>query len=938
MLAVIACEQHVCWYTSHSVGKLSVHLVEASPEYSDELDYGGQISGQNQTCSKMTHYCYALWKEIPSDYNHSAPRIVIIAQGCWESTGKQDCENISCVTKRKPPKALNDTNFCCCKGDFCNGNMTQLYYTEDTEILELPDNKVSKKSNTLALVIFIIVFLILAACLPVFVLLGQNLNKSKNKNVKNPSDFMHLVENGTVYNPKLSHRNVKMKELIGQGRYGSVWKGCDERVGTNGSTEYLLFLSLAPNGSVQDFLNANVLDWNTFCNMGLSIAKGLAYLHSDIKRGDKSKPCISHRDLNTKNILVKEDLTCVICDLGFATKISGSRYYYNGEEQHAEIKSINDVGTLRYMSPEVLDGAVNLRDCETALKQIDVYALGLILWEIATQCTDFYPPGIDCPTYRLPFEAETSHPTFEQMQILVCKHRARPLFPDQWRDVPAVRAVKETIEDCWDQDAEARLTALCVEERFNELTCMSERQKVGFYSASGNVTHAGVMLQNSQNVFVSNGHREETCTSQSTVDSSLTLTPANPKNSNELKEICPQLTVQPYQGRNPCLERNLMLHNQCDPVSAELIDKSEKSSNLSRLQTNEYQNFNSADTLTDSSYSPYANYSEPLLRSTATASTPIATIPFVQNVKGERTTWTPKQSNLSKSLIQKKKLSWKNVKRVLEARMKANLPSHEKESNINLISSDNYVNSNLSSPVAPQESKLGTQVFLHNGKIETTINRELGMYKDKNIDFVENSRNFLLKLEKQSVRPNTLPLSCATELVTTQNETKKKEAANVPKKIDSPIFNQTKRFVKSEWLCGSGSGIKSRVNVKEFSAETTELRTLRLQSKIVGSATMAENLSSDSIEVGSLGDSFGAYVESQNDEKIGMSFNLTVRDAMEVKPCGDLFTSTNKIKRKGRLSLHDDRIMSGIECSKLKTSHCHFIFKSIDDIKFGQNI
>lgn len=77
------------------------------------------------------------------------------------------------------------------------------------------DNKVSKKSNTLALVIFIMVFLILAACLPVFVLLVQNLNKSKNKNVKNPSDFMHLVENGTVYNPKLSHRNVKMKELIG---------------------------------------------------------------------------------------------------------------------------------------------------------------------------------------------------------------------------------------------------------------------------------------------------------------------------------------------------------------------------------------------------------------------------------------------------------------------------------------------------------------------------------------------------------------------------------------------------------------------------------------------------------------------------------------------------------------------------------------------------
>ena len=32
-----------------------------------------------------------------------------------------------------------------------------------------------------------------------------------------------------------------------------------------------------------------------------------------------------------------------------------------------------------------------------------------------------------------------------------------------------VRSLKETIEDCWDQDADARLTALCVEERLLEL-------------------------------------------------------------------------------------------------------------------------------------------------------------------------------------------------------------------------------------------------------------------------------------------------------------------------------------------------------------------------------------------------------------------------------------------------------------------------------------
>ena len=69
------------------------------------------------------------------------------------------------------------------------------------------------------------------------------------------------------------------------------------------------------------------------------------------------------------------------------------------------------------------------------------------------------------------------HPTFEQMQVLVSRHKARPLFPALWRDWTAVRLVRETVEDSWDQDAEARLTALCVEERLQELPTLWDRQR-----------------------------------------------------------------------------------------------------------------------------------------------------------------------------------------------------------------------------------------------------------------------------------------------------------------------------------------------------------------------------------------------------------------------------------------------------------------------------
>lgn len=46
---------------------------------------------------------------------------------------------------------------------------------------------------------------------------------------------------------------------------------------------------------------------------------------------------------------------------------------------------------MRYMAPEVLEGSVNLRDCETALKQVDVYTLGLLYWETFMRCSDLFP-------------------------------------------------------------------------------------------------------------------------------------------------------------------------------------------------------------------------------------------------------------------------------------------------------------------------------------------------------------------------------------------------------------------------------------------------------------------------------------------------------------------------------------------------------------------
>lgn len=63
--------------------------------------------------------------------------------------------------------------------------------------------------------------------------------------------------------------------------------GVDERVSMEGSVEYLLVLSFAPGGTLTDFLRTHMIDWITFCKMGLSMVKGLAYLHTDIHKGGK---------------------------------------------------------------------------------------------------------------------------------------------------------------------------------------------------------------------------------------------------------------------------------------------------------------------------------------------------------------------------------------------------------------------------------------------------------------------------------------------------------------------------------------------------------------------------------------------------------------------------------------------------------------------------
>lgn len=59
-------------------------------------------------------------------------------------------------------------------------------------------------------------------------------------------------------------------------------------------------------------------------------------LHSDLY-----KPAVSHRDLNSRNVLVKADGTCVIIDFGLSMKLTGNRPARHGEEDNAAISEVS---------------------------------------------------------------------------------------------------------------------------------------------------------------------------------------------------------------------------------------------------------------------------------------------------------------------------------------------------------------------------------------------------------------------------------------------------------------------------------------------------------------------------------------------------------------------------------------------------------------------
>lgn len=443
--------------------------------------------------------CFGLWEQRPGG------EVLLLKQGCW--TSQPDCLSDQCLVTAPPAHIHKGSyRFCCCSRDLCNAQFREALSTAPPPVHKLPDAG-GLPGNSSALVAVGTVAVAILAVMLLFC--GYTLLTGKKKL---SSSSLNVEENAAT--PCGDMDDLKLWELIGRGRFASVYRGslsnhtvavkvfssshrqkyanqraiyhlpllqqqqdlahflsAHERSDGEGCVQHLIVMDYYPHGSLSHFLSRSSMDWASCCRMVLGVTRGLSFLHSEVHVGDQSKPAVAHRDVNSSNVLVRSDLSCVLS--GFSLSMSLSRDPGGGHRDPGSV-AISEAGALRYRAPELLSGTLDLHEYGTALKQVDVYALGLLFWESFRRCHDLFLARA-APHFELAFEAELGQePSLEDMHELVAREKYRPLFPSEWKhNSPVLRLLKETMEDCWDHDAEARLSAQCAEERLSQLSLLN---------------------------------------------------------------------------------------------------------------------------------------------------------------------------------------------------------------------------------------------------------------------------------------------------------------------------------------------------------------------------------------------------------------------------------------------------------------------------------
>ncbi|KAF9974353.1 hypothetical protein BGZ73_002239 [Actinomortierella ambigua] len=189
----------------------------------------------------------------------------------------------------------------------------------------------------------------------------------------------------------------------------------------------VLVMDYAEGGSLKTAIEKRRLpDWSTRTRIAQEIVCGIDYMH---EKG------VLHGDLKSANVLLTRYMEVRLCDFGFATATSIAR----SAEDSGSLR-----GSLRWMAPELFASQPRYST------KSDMYAYGIVLWEMASGCT-------------IPFEDESDNSKIASK----VKSGMREVIPD---DIPSEYSeYRSWIERCWKQDPHERPEAVDLVPRIDEL-------------------------------------------------------------------------------------------------------------------------------------------------------------------------------------------------------------------------------------------------------------------------------------------------------------------------------------------------------------------------------------------------------------------------------------------------------------------------------------
>src|SRR4030095_13151286 len=192
----------------------------------------------------------------------------------------------------------------------------------------------------------------------------------------------------------------------------------------------VIISDFAEMGSLRKVLeNESIaLPWETKWNFAEGIARGLDFLHNSN---------VIHRDIKSHNILVTKNMEVKLADFGLA-KIKKS-----AKENKTEFSTkLKLEGTIPWMAPELFHQE------PVFSRKSDIYAYGMILWEIASR--------------NIPYK---SHHLPEIIGLLVLNESMREIIPTK-----TPKYFAELISKCWQEISAERPETNDIIHQIDELT------------------------------------------------------------------------------------------------------------------------------------------------------------------------------------------------------------------------------------------------------------------------------------------------------------------------------------------------------------------------------------------------------------------------------------------------------------------------------------